>query len=244
MSLTVIMGGLGSGKTLLATLIAKNTRDRPVLSNYKLNLPNYQPLTPSMIPAQESSCLMLIDECYTWLESRTSGKDLNRYLSYVLFQSRKRRIDLVMTLQLLGSMDVRFRELADYYVVAERIPEGHIYWWYDRGRRTSTTFFLPIESAEKLYGLYDTLEIIKTPQDIGKELTLADPDDIDKAIADLIDKALDIAPLEQWDLGAVKAFIMQERYPYTYASKVFDQMKLMRVAQGVNRKIKTKKVEE
>jgi hypothetical protein len=62
---------------------------------------------------------LIIDEAYVWLESGTSGKETNRYFSYVLEQCRKRTVDFIIIAQLRSMIDKRFRLDADYTIHAE-----------------------------------------------------------------------------------------------------------------------------
>ena len=71
-----------------------------MLSDKKINYSNYKlkeidgrkvyDFTPELFfdPNLEE-CNVFIDEAYTFLESRSSMKDSNLFLSYMVFQSRK-----------------------------------------------------------------------------------------------------------------------------------------------------------
>ena len=79
-------GDVGSGKTLFCTQVALHDK-RQIYSNYNIKLPNYHDLKPEMLSILTESTLVIIDEAYTWLESRLSGRNINLYLTYILFQS-------------------------------------------------------------------------------------------------------------------------------------------------------------
>jgi hypothetical protein len=62
-------------------------------------------------------------EAYTWLESRVSSSNLNRYVSYFLFQSGKRDVAVIADAQLGSSIDLRFFDLAHVIALARKEPE-------------------------------------------------------------------------------------------------------------------------
>ncbi|GAH56001.1 unnamed protein product, partial [marine sediment metagenome] len=88
--LIFILGNNGSGKTFILTYFGFKF-DKNIYSNYELKLDNYIPLTINdllnMDNLQEGN--IFLDECYTWLESRTSGNALNLLTSYLIYQKEK-----------------------------------------------------------------------------------------------------------------------------------------------------------
>ena len=113
MSLRVITGYKGAGKTCLATKFAIEgyRQGKPVFSNYSLTFP-YTPINiKDMLENPESvkNGVILIDEAQTWVDCRCSGAKKNRLFSYLMLQGRKRKIDIIMTTQQLGNVDVRIR---------------------------------------------------------------------------------------------------------------------------------------
>ncbi len=193
--LVSFIGDIGSGKTLGMTFFASRDK-RPVYSNYKIKIPNYRPLKPETLVTLEDASLALIDEAYAWLESRRSGADSSLYFSYILFQSRKRKTDIYMTNQLISTVDVRFRMMANIEVHCQSVKEGFEYTFF---KVSSTniyrpkTFILPISEAEKIYPLYDTLELINP---IDSDMLLRVTEDkgaiignIDEIVDDIMAKA-------------------------------------------------------
>ena len=73
MTLTSIIGKLGSGKTFLAVYLATKLK-RPIISNFKLHIPNYEPLELFDLIELKPHTNVFIDEAYAWLDCRTSGK--------------------------------------------------------------------------------------------------------------------------------------------------------------------------
>jgi len=165
-----IFGGLGDGKTLLQTLItldiAKNRSDYEIYSNYNIKNDRVHIITPLElidINPETNRALINLDEAYAWLESRCSMSAVNRILSWIILQSRKRNMDICYTAQLTSTVDLRLRNLTDLAFVCEKTENGFKYkLFWQRGLRMRTRkFFLPFQNAEKIYPLYDTREIVK-----------------------------------------------------------------------------------
>lgn len=225
MTLVIILGNRGSGKTNLSTLFAKFS-DVPVFSNYKINLENCHDLNLSEIAEMVNPCLTIMDEVYIFLESRTSGKETNRYLSYILYQSRKRELDFIVTAQDISTIDVRWRQQADFIISAYRMDNDFYYDIFEQGGIFICTIRIPFEYAEaEIFPLYNTLEKIETTKDISKEFTLLEPQNEEKAISELISKLESEMPLKFWSKDMIKDVIAAERWPMSYADKVFARAK-------------------
>jgi len=166
-TLVLIVGGVGSGKTLLATIIASQWATPPVV-NYRVEFPADQLDLNLLLTGKYQARLVVLDEAYVYLESRLSGRALNRALSYVLFQSRKRALELILTAQLSSSLDIRFRSMVDVLVEASAGRDGFRYrattfgsdW---AGVQAERIFWLPYERASLFYPIYDTMETVEPP---------------------------------------------------------------------------------
>jgi len=163
--LVAIIGSIGSGKTLLMVLFAFLS-SREIYSNFKISLSRYKALEVMDLLELKDNIDVLIDEGYTWLESRTSGSILNRYLSYIVLQSRKRTIDIIISAQMFSSLDVRFREQCDLIIKCEKIVKkkkiaGFKYSFLFVESNLERTFFLDIKEARKYFDMYDTYEIVE-----------------------------------------------------------------------------------
>ena len=55
---------------------------------------------------------VIIDEAYLWVDSRTSQSGYNKLMTYFMFQSRKRDVDLYVTTQQFENVDLRLRRNA------------------------------------------------------------------------------------------------------------------------------------
>lgn len=166
-----ILGDRGSGKTMLATYIAIK-ENCEIFGNYTLKLPRFHALTPDMLDQELGyRTLNLIDEANAWLESRTSSKSIDLFLSKILFQSRKDKKDFILTYQDETSIDKRFRTGMDYLILATRrdddFKEGDFI--YDIFKRSVTRprvkrFEISYEDAiTHIAPYYDTEE--KVPMD-------------------------------------------------------------------------------
>jgi pantothenate kinase-related protein Tda10 len=164
MSLISIHGPLGSGKTTfltwLAMLKSQQQKQRtgeylPILSNYEIEWPSYQAVLPEMLAEINNPTFVALHEAYSWLEARHSGSSaLSTYLSYILFESRKRKIDFGIDDQLLTTIDVRFRLLTDFDVSCKRRRDGFHY--LIKSAESIKKCFLSFEQAEYIFTRFDT----------------------------------------------------------------------------------------
>lgn len=168
--LIVIIGSMGSGKTLLATDMALTSKV-PVLSNYKIKSKNVHALVISqLLHLPYKKCKVILDEAYAYLESRLSMSKLNLYMSYILFQSRKRGIDIIITAQLESSIDNRFVQLANIRIYAQVVKDGFRY--FITNGKSIKLMKITFKNAEKIWGLYDTNEVVMPPNIEGLETTI------------------------------------------------------------------------
>ncbi|MDD4972484.1 MAG: hypothetical protein PHT07_23890 [Paludibacter sp.] len=230
--LYLIEGSYGSGKTLLATRIAKYYPGL-VLSNYPLLLPNYRELSLPDVPNIEEQALIILDEAYKYIRSRLSGSSaINNAMSDLLFQSRKISKDFVLTEQLNRTIDVNFRELADYIVQAYHLDEFRPterfrYEVYDghTGDRLGVYDMSLHWAKTYLYPLYDTLYKIETNKDMGKELILVEPKDMEKELSKILPELEEEIPLKAWTKPMIKDYCAQKLYPSKFADTIFARVK-------------------
>jgi hypothetical protein len=228
MTLISIIGDVGSGKTLLATyLAAQDTRD--VYANYKINIDRYHDLTPEILITLNYPSLSILDEAYTKIESRMSGRKLNEYMSYVLFQSRKRQMDIIITDQLVSSIDVRYRMLTNYEIFCEATENGFEYIIEKKSMYAtykSSKFIMPFELAEQVYPLYDTFQKIEAvTEDMLFEIT-EDKTEIIKKIDLEVIKMLKIADAKWWTKGRVRDYCLRRNLESKkFIEKTYDAIK-------------------
>lgn len=171
--LTLVCGGIGNGKTLFLTNYALQSIDegryKHYYANFKFNHPKVKTLTHQAFLGleKEESALVLITEIYGILDSRTSSSKRNRAFSYMIFQSRKNGMDIMADAQLLSSVDLRLRRLAELKVMCRALPNSvhprkfryDIYKEELNGYKHARQF-LSMKQAEKVFPFYDTKEII------------------------------------------------------------------------------------
>lgn len=218
-----IIGEIGSGKTLLLTIIGSKS-NREIYSNYVLNLPLYKELRIINLLSLKDNIEVFIDEAYTWLESRTSSNTLNRYLSYIVFQSRKRTINIYTTSQMFSSVDIRFREQSNIIVKCKRINDDFEYIFYKNNKRVKK-YFLSLKKAEKYFKLYDTKEIVEPNQKQYLEFKL-----LEQYPKQMINKISEIAEIIKPKLNkithdSIKACLMFNGYITLYEKYIYLYLK-------------------
>lgn len=173
-------GGLGSGKTMRMSMRLKECLEEGwnILANYDLHF-KFRKINPLEIinglwdKSLDNSAIGLT-EAYTFMDSRFSGSEANRYQSYFLLQTRKRRIKVFYDAQLPGSVDVRLRFITNRIYECHKIVidkdkdredieniKGFIYKVNDDdGDEYYET--LDIEEAKKIFkaDLYDTHDVL------------------------------------------------------------------------------------
>jgi len=158
---TGIFGGLGSGKTLLASIIGINSHNKgqKVYANYDLRYA--EKVNPiELLEFELENCSLILDEANTILDSRLNS-NANRLLGYFILQSRKRNVNIYYTAQISGSVDLRMRLVTNRPIYAEKIDGGFRYKIYKNIELdTSVTFILPLKKALPFFDLYDTSEVI------------------------------------------------------------------------------------
>lgn len=218
-----IHGDVGTGKTALMTALALGS-DKPVLANYFIDCPWCQIFRPSMLTRLKEPTLVLIDEAYTWLESRISASHLNLYLSYMLFQSRKLGMDIVTTVQLASTIDKRYRELADVWIEANKEEEQFRYRWvmnspprYPRGE-----FTMSLEVAEKeIFPRYNTYEIVGDLTDLIDSI---EPSAIMPDVYRTADMLLEHYPGRRWTRAAIQDYCDEKGYSKIFGEKLYNRL--------------------
>lgn len=253
-------GDVRSGKTLRATIkafkYARRFPNRTIYSNYKLNekfFPTFKLLKPEMLFQINEPCLVLIDEIYAWIESRTSGKDINRYMGYILFQSGKRGMDFIITYQLESTFDLRYREMINFRTDCIKIirnqkkdagnVENIIGFLYSEkrvsryGEYKPKRYFLPIRRAIKYFQMYNTLELIDPiDKTLIMNITVDQTDnikDIDKRVKEL----LKIAPAETYTRIILSDYCLREDLPKKYGDAIYAAIKASTIPNLKSKKI-------
>jgi hypothetical protein len=249
MTLTNIVSDVRSGKTLWATIVALTERSyaiargfepRPVYANYKIDIPNWHPLKPEKLFTIDKPTLVILDEAWAWLESRQSGTPIHLYMSYILFQSGKRGIDIILTDQIEGTIDTRYRQLLNYRVQCENLGEGigFIYYFQRRtkgGFTEPTVKFLPYEIAEKVFPFYNTFEIIN-PIDESLLFKISDnKDDTVELVKGIVKEMLKKFPAGAWKLPMIENYCMKKKHPKYLVKIIHGEMRTKMAEQIYNK---------
>ena len=225
--LCLVLGDLGSGKTLFLAYVASHTPDIPILSNFPLKLSNYQVLEPeNLLSLKYKEALILIDEGYTEIESRTSGNSRNLYWSYILFQSRKRGLDFYVASQLASTLDIRFRDMANIIIFCDKQKQGFIYHILKQSalHPSETTRILSYEKAEKLYPIYETKKPVMPPQMQELQMDFIIQDKV--KLTGMIDRALnEIGDIGKITRERVELALLEKGYPKRLAKYVYAKLK-------------------
>jgi len=154
-----IMGKMGTGKTLSASIIASylsRATGAPLSANYTLK--GATPLESLNQINDTTSGIMVIDEA--WLSMDSRGWENNIRISHWVNQTRKKKVIVFYTTQHIRQMELRVRNATDILIVCEKKPEGHWLTFIDYQYKSIGKRFL-IAKPERFYSLYDTFEVLK-----------------------------------------------------------------------------------
>lgn len=162
-------GDLGTFKTALAVKYAiENTfQGKNVNANITINSPcKNNPVKKldvgEFLDLNENlECLTILDELYVWLDSRTSGRKLNRAIAKVILQSRKRGIDIIATEQLRSSIDKRFAYISHMQVFCIGLGKDRYYHFlFMQGMRNLPKKISFDFAVKHVFPYYNTKEIV------------------------------------------------------------------------------------
>lgn len=131
MTIWGICGIPASGKTLFLTMLVKKYYDNgfECLTNYNTKFSKYIDVM-DLLSFKLSNCFIGLQECWSIMDSRMSGTDSNRLLSYLMVQLRHLDIHLGFDSQMLGMVDLRLRQIANYVIYCDRKEYGFHYTYY------------------------------------------------------------------------------------------------------------------
>lgn len=230
--LIVVVGLRGSGKSLYLAMMALKS-NRPVYSNFTIKCKDFHFLDVVDILNLPTEIEVMLDEAYTWIEARTSTKALNRYMSYIAFQLRKRNMNIFLSVQQFSTIDVRYRNEWDTIVKCERVNNGNSdkkkwdfkYSFLDKRSLKSGSWRLPYESATKYFDYFDTYEIVE-PYDKEKlelEILKDAPDLFWSKVVKVGDELL--PTLDKITKDSVKVGLLKLGYDKSYANYVYLYLK-------------------
>lgn len=235
-----IYGLVGSGKTLLATRMALLSKT-PVICNYDIyNNPTERKPNPNVHPLEVDELLdlkynpakIIIDEAYAWLECRVSNSNVNKYMSYVLFQSRKRGLDFIITAQLEDTIDNRFTKMCSYIIFAEMIQDGFQYWITDKHK--IKTFIIPFKQSETIWNKYNTDQIIMPPtiDNLKTQVAILDRSKLKKKLDELEQKLIaEYGNETKYTHSLIDNFLLDIDESDVYGSYLYARMQKLAITQ-------------
>ena len=156
-----VFGDFGKGKTLLLVFFLKYLEYTYKFANFKVNIPNVKTLSLSELLSMnyEQKSLICIDELYLEMDSRRSMRKRNIDISHIIFQSRKRKVDIIYASQLRSSVDLRVRDLTNFNIIAlGKYDDGNFHYYI---YELDSEFIIPNHIAKELYQIYNTYEIVE-----------------------------------------------------------------------------------
>jgi len=173
--LVIVIGNLGSGKTLIMLLLIL-LENREIWSNFKINIPNYRELGIPDLFELKDNIVILMDEGYSWIESRVSSSSLNEYISSIIFHTRKSFTDIYLTTPMLSTIDKRFRKQANFIIECQHRnnfnSDNFNYVFHDVNNNTYGKFTLPYNKAKKYFKLYNTYEKVESHRKKGLQFKI------------------------------------------------------------------------
>ena len=180
--LVAILGDIGAGKTALMThLLRKDYMNgHNIIATYKLYFPKYKGC-PEIHDSKDydkvhvafkedlpfmNNATVGFDELQMGADARLGVKGLNRRLSYIAMQARKRDLDIIFTAQRNMHFDIRFRDLVSKIILVEQVHHDPVtikcvFIDPKTVEKISSIYFYP---DQELFDSYDTKEIIKEPE--------------------------------------------------------------------------------
>lgn len=229
--LTVIYGGVGNGKTLLLTVIGYYAK-KEVVANYQLRYPNKKieefSLTTFLKTDYKNKCLLL-DEAYIYLESRLSMKQKNRLSSYVLFQSRKKDVNMYLTAQLINTIDIRYRKMIDYVIKCNGVV-GNAYQYICCNNQTKIikVKYIMVDAVKQFYKYFDTNQVISDEEMIKNAYKTAKENRmmVDKVVKDLIQYYIKNKKKKRITMDMVNLYMFDNEINQRFAKTIYTKLKV------------------
>ena len=213
------------------TADAVNSDRKFLYSNYEIKDERYRELLPEVLMDKTlRDAIILLDEVYAWLESRTSGRDINRYMSYILFQARKKDIDFYMTEQLLSTVDLRYRDMIDFEVRCKAIPNykhpvGFRYRITDILERKAYPMYLSIEAASQYFHLYDSYQPISPIDDEMMVKISKNKTSIIEEVDSIVNTLLNEGFAKKITKAVIADYCLRNGYPKSYVDMAYNAFK-------------------
>lgn len=230
MVLVIVLGDIGSGKTLLLTLLACGS-EREVFANFKIEIPNANRIKTLGIDDIPNNVDIFLDELPMIADSRTASSIANRYVSYESAQQRKDFADIYGSSQFFHMVDKRLQDLCHVLVKCSRIgsrdkPEGFYYEFMDLETFERDYVYLPIENAQKYFDIYDTYEKITPSRKRYYRLRRMKDEDSPKFMEECERIAKELNPLmKKITKDNTTNTLLENDYPSFIMSQVYHYLK-------------------
>lgn len=173
--LVIIIGNLGSGKTLIM-LILSLTHNKEIWSNFIIYTPKYKKLDIPDLFELKDNIVILMDEGYSWIESRVSSTSINEYISSIIFHTRKTFTDIYLTTPMLSSIDKRFRHQANFIIECSHrnnfLTDDFHFIIHDIDNHSFGKWNLSYENAKPYFKMYNTYEKVESHRKRGLEFNI------------------------------------------------------------------------
>jgi len=167
--LVAVFGKMGSGKTLLMTIMSELIKSRfpavPVYSNYHLKNQNEDVKDTKQLISISNGVISL-DEFWITMDSRVW--DDNVFLTHWINQTRKKNLLVFYTTQNFKQIDIRVRHATDLLIFCEkfknRLKTG---FWFrfsfisNPSGRIMKTLKLTEAKARLFYDFYNSFEVVE-----------------------------------------------------------------------------------
>lgn len=167
-------GSRGKGKTLTMVKDAYKfyKNGYRVLANFKIDFGEYISSEEVLALNRGSdlkNCVLVLDELQLFFDSRNFAKKQNKDFSNFIQQIRKRNIHILGTTQYVNTVELRFRQHIDIVAYPHfdkvtclcRVYYFDISLLEDDLEDVKISPVLVVYNAEKIFGLYDTNEMLK-----------------------------------------------------------------------------------
>lgn len=197
MNVIMFEGYMGKGKTLGATLFAKDIEQRSnavLYSNYGLK--GAKPFTSFrsfLDVANEPSSIVVLDEAHIDLDSRSYNTNAVKFFTTLVFYLRKLRCTLILTSPLFTNIDSRVQNVTQLLVPVKKTRKEFIYPIinYETGELIRTRRIKQEDAfriSESLFDSYSMVTPLEYPQSreefnsLLEELKIKNAEYIDSAL--------------------------------------------------------------
>lgn len=177
----LILGGQGSGKTLLLVAMAYKAykQGKKIYSNVALKFPYTQLDYQDIIECSLKDSVCIIDEIHQLLPARNSMSKINREIcDGFISMIRKQNLELYGTTQTSRKVDVRFRDETDYLYMCRKYAYENEKWQlidHNQNLDVNVPVLIDVEvtnmqsnkiinlrlKGNQFFALYDTNQIIQ-----------------------------------------------------------------------------------